>query len=307
MSMKVDLTISLGKLVLKNPVLVASGTFGYETEYKDIVDIERLGALILKTVTLKPREGNPLPRIWETPSGMLNAIGLQNKGIDGFLKEELPELKKINVPVIANIAGETINEYVELAGRLDKVKEIAAIELNVSCPNVKKGGMKFGEDAKLLEELVKKVRKAAKKTLITKLTPNVTDVALMARIAERAGSDVISLINTFLGMAIEVKTRQPRLANITGGLSGPAIRPIAVRMVWQVAKAVKVPIIGMGGISSLEDALEFIIAGATAVSIGTANFINPRIAFEIIDGLERYMEENKIKDLSEIRGKLIER
>ncbi len=303
----INLTTSLGKLVLKNPVLVASGTFGYETEYKDIMDIEKLGALVLKTVTIKPREGNPPPRIQETPSGMLNAIGLQNKGIDYFLKEELPELKKINVPIIANIAGESIDEYVELAGRLDGVKEIAAVELNVSCPNVKKGGMKFGEDAKLLEELVKKVRKDAKKTLITKLTPNVIDIALMARIAEEAGSDVLSLVNTFLGMAIDVKTRQPYLANITGGLSGPAIRPLAVRMVWQVARTVNIPVIGMGGISSPEDALEFIIAGATAISIGTANFMNPAIAIEIIKGLEKYMKENKIEALSEIRGKLIER
>jgi dihydroorotate dehydrogenase (NAD+) catalytic subunit len=294
-------------LVLKNPVLVSSGTFGYGMEYKDIVDIERLGALVLKTVTLKPREGNPPPRIWETPSGMLNAIGLQNDGIDNLLKAKLPFLTKFNVPLIANIAGEIIDEYVELAHRLDPVKEVSAIELNVSCPNVKKGGMRFGENASLLEKLVKKVRKATKKVLITKLTPNVADIVDIARKAEGAGTDVLSLVNTFLGMSINVKTRRPRLNNITGGLSGPAIRPVAVRMVWQAARAVKIPIIGMGGISSAEDALEFIIAGAAAVSIGTANFINPNIAVEIIEGIEKYMKQNNISDLSEIRGKLIER
>lgn len=299
----VNLTVSLGNLVLKNPVMVASGTFGYGLEYQDIVSIEKLGALVLKTVTLKPREGNPLPRIWETPSGMLNAIGLQNEGIDNFLDVKLPLVKKFNVPLIANIAGESMDEYVELAQRLDSVKEISAIELNVSCPN-KKGIMRFGEDASLLAELVKAVRKTTKKILITKLTPNVTDISAIAKSAEGEGTDVISLVNTFLGMAINTKTRQPQLAYITGGLSGPAIRPIAVRMVWQAAKAVKVPIIGMGGISSLEDALEFIIAGASAISIGTANFTNPKITMEIINGLERYMEENNIKDLSELRGSL---
>jgi len=302
-----NLTTSLGKLIFKNPVLVASGTFGYGLEYQGIVGLEKLGALVLKTITLKPREGNSPPRIWETPSGMLNAIGLQNVGIDNFLDAKLPLLKKIDVPIIINIAGETIDEYVELANRLDGVNEIAAIELNVSCPNVKKGGMRFGEDASLLEELVKAVRKITKKVLITKLTPNVTDIVSIAKSAEGAGSDVLSLVNTFLGMAIDTNSRRPRLGYTTGGLSGPAIRPIAVRMVWQVAKAVKVPVIGMGGIASLEDALEFIIAGATAISIGTANFINPKAALEIIDGLARYMEKNNIKDLSEIRGKLIEK
>ena len=301
----VDLTTRLGNLVLKNPVLVSSGTFGYGLEYEDLVEVEKLGAVVLKTVTLKPRQGNPPPRIWETPSGMLNAIGLQNEGLEDLLNNKLPLLKKLKVPLIANIAGETIDEYVKLANRLDSVKEIRAIELNVSCPNVKKGCLSFGENAKLLEELVKAVRRVTGKTLITKLTPNVTDILSIARRAEGAGSDVLSLVNTFLGMAIDTKTRRPRLANITGGLSGPAIRPIAVRMVWQVAKAVKVPVIGMGGISSLEDALEFIMAGATAVSIGTANFINPRIAIEIIDGLKKYMKDNKIKDLAEIRGKLV--
>lgn len=300
----VDLTTRLGKLVLKNPVLVSSGTFGYGLEYKDLIQIERLGAIVLKTVTLKPRQGNSPPRIWETPSGMLNAIGLQNEGLENLLNKKLPFLKKLKVPLIANIAGETIDEYVKLAKRLDSVKEISAIELNVSCPNVKKGCLSFGENAELLEELVKAVRRVTGKTLITKLTPNVTDIVSIARMAEGAGSDVLSLVNTFLGMAIDTKTRRPRLANITGGLSGPAIRPIAVRMVWQVAKAVKVPVIGMGGINSLEDALEFIIAGATAVSIGTASFINPNIAMEIIDGLKKYMEDNKIKDLAELRGKL---
>lgn len=314
----VNLTTSLGKLILKNPVLVASGTFGYGLEYQDIVGIEKLGALVLKTITLKPREGNSPPRIWETPSGMLNAIGLQNVGIDNFLDAKLPLLKKFDVPLIINIAGETIDEYVELANRLDEVNEIAAIELNVSCPNVrpvrngisngvKKAVMRFGEDASLLEELVKAVRKTTKKVLITKLTPNVTDITAIAKSAEGAGSDILSLVNTFLGMAIDTNSRHPRLGYTTGGLSGPAIRPIAVRMVWQVAKAVKVPVIGMGGIVSLEDALEFIIAGAAAISIGTANFINPKAALEIIDGLGRYMEKNNIKDLSEIRGKLIEK
>ncbi len=299
-----NLTTSLGNLVLKNPVLVASGTFGYGLEYQDIVELEKLGALVLKTITLNPREGNSPPRIWETPSGMLNAIGLQNVGIDNFLDAKLPLFKKIDVPIIINIAGETIDEYVELANRLDGVNEIAAIELNVSCPNVKKGGMRFGEDSSLLEELVKAVRRATKKNLITKLTPNVTDITAIAKSAEGAGSDVLSLVNTFLGMAIDTNSRHPRLGYTTGGLSGPAIRPIAVRMVWQVAKAVKVPVIGMGGIASLEDALEFIIAGAAAISTGTANFINPNIAVEIIDGLGRYMEKNNIKDLSEIRGKV---
>ena len=299
-----NLTTRLGKLVLKNPVLVSSGTFGYGLEYEDLVEVEELGAVVLKTVTLKPRQGNPPPRIWETPSGMLNAIGLQNEGLEDLLNNKLPLLKKLKVPLIANIAGETIDEYVKLANRLDSVKEIRAIELNVSCPNVKKGCLSFGENAKLLEELVKAVRRVTGKTLITKLTPNVTDILSIARRAEGAGSDVLSLVNTFLGMAIDTRTRRPRLANITGGLSGPAIRPLAVRMVWQVAKAVKAPVIGMGGINSLEDALEFIMAGAAAISIGTANFINPNIAMEIIDGLRKYMVDNKIGNLSEIRGKL---
>jgi len=302
-----NLTTSLGKLTLKNPVLVASGTFGYGLEYQQIVGLEKLGALVLKTITLKPREGNPPPRIWETPSGILNAIGLQNVGIDNFLDVKLPLLKKYDVPIIINIAGESIDEYVELANRFDGFKEIAAIELNVSCPNVKKGGMRFGEDREAVAELVRAVRKATKKVLITKLTPNVTDISAIARSAEGAGSDVLSLVNTFLGMAIDTNSRRPRLAYITGGLSGPAIRPIAVRMVWQVAKVVKIPIIGMGGITSLENALEFIIAGASAISIGTANFVNPNTPVEIIEGLTRYMEKKNIKDLSEIRGKLIER
>lgn len=294
----------LGKLVLKNPVLVSSGTFGYGFEYKDIVDIERLGAIVLKTVTIKPRRGNPPPRIWETDSGMLNAIGLQNDGIDNLLKSKLPLIKGLNIPVIVNIAGETLDEYVELTARLEPVQEIPAIELNVSCPNVKKGGVRFGEDAYILGRLVKAVRKKTKKVLITKLTPNVTNIVEIAKSAEDAGSDVISMVNTFLAMAIDIKAMRPRLGNVTGGLSGPAIRPIAVRMVWQVAKAVKVPIIGMGGICTAEHALEFIIAGATAVSIGTANFLNPGVGIEIVEGLKRYMEENGIGDLSEIRGKV---
>lgn len=289
---------------MKNPVMVASGTFGYGEEASKFVDLDNLGAIITKTITLKPREGNPPPRVAETPSGMLNSIGLQNKGVDDFTKNSLPFLSKFKTPVIANIAGDSAKEYAELAKILNKEPLIKGIEVNISCPNVKKGGMFFCFDPKATSELVKTVRKATSLPLIVKLSPNVTDITLIASQAESAGADAISLINTLLGMSIDIETRKSKLGTPTGGLSGPAIKPIAVRMVWQVAQAVKIPVIGIGGIMTGRDAIEFFLAGASAVQVGTANFVDTQAPIRIVEEIEEYLEENKIGDYRKLIGKL---
>ncbi len=299
----INLKVNLGKLKLKNPVMTASGTFGYGKEYSEFVDLNKLGAIVVKGISLKPMKGNPAPRICETPAGMLNAIGLQNPGLKGFIRHQLPFLKELKTKVIVNILGNSVSEYIELAEELESLG-IDAVELNVSCPNVKKGGIVFGTEPKVFEELIKQVRQRVKLPIITKLSPNVTDIKQFAKIAEDAGSDIISLINTVTGMSIDVRSRRPRLANITGGLSGPAIKPIAVRMVWECCNAVKIPIIGMGGIVSPEDAMEFILAGASAIAVGTGNFINPGITVDIIKGIKSYMSSQGAGSLKDVTGKV---
>ena len=299
-----DLTVNIGKLKLKNPVMTASGTFGYGEEYSEFVDLNKLGAIVVKGISLKPREGNPSPRICETSCGMLNSIGLQNVGLKEFLKTKLPYVRKYDTKLIVNMLGNTLQEYVKLSEALDDAG-VDGIELNVSCPNVKKGGIVFGTDKKMLGKLILKVKASIKNSLlITKLSPNVSDIKEFARIAEESGSDAISLINTIPGMAIDVKTRKPKIANIIGGLSGPAIKPIAVRMIYEAYGAVKIPIIGMGGIMNSEDAVEFMLAGATAVAIGTANFVNPMATLAIIRGMESFMKENGITDFKKLTGGL---
>lgn len=302
--MVVDLSCEIAGIKLNNPVMVASGTFGYGKEYSELIDLNKIGAIVTKSVTTNPRKGNLPPRICETPAGMLNAIGLQNEGLKKFIAEALPFLEKYNVPVIVSIAGQTAQEFIKLARTFSKYKTVKALEINISCPNVKKGGMLFGCAPEGTEEVVKTVRKATKLPIIVKLSPNVTDIRVIAQIAEQAGADAISLINTMLGMAIDVKTMRPKIGNIKGGLSGPAIRPIAVRMVWEVAKAVKIPIIGMGGIMNADDALEFFLAGASAVQIGTGNFVDPQCSLKVIDGIKKYLEEKKLSSLKQIIGKL---
>jgi dihydroorotate dehydrogenase (NAD+) catalytic subunit len=301
---KPDLSVTFAGIKLKNPVLTASGTFGYGEEFAEFVDLNKLGGVIVKGISLKPIKGNPPPRIWETPSGMLNAIGLENPGVDVFLNEKMPYLRKYDTAVLVNMFGYSLEEYVGVAERLDGAQGISGIEVNISCPNVKAGGMAFGTDLRATFELLSAVRKATRLPLIAKLSPNVTDVTAFAKAAADAGCDGLSLINTLLGMAIDVRCRKPRLANCTGGLSGPAIRPVAVRMVWQVARSVSLPIIGMGGIVSGEDAMEFMLAGASAVAVGTANFINPRATLDVLNGIEGFMREQKIGDLREIIGKV---
>ena len=299
-----DLTVHIGNLRLKNPVMTASGTFGYGEEYSEFIDLNMLGAVVVKGISLKPMEGNPSPRICETPCGMLNSIGLQNVGLKRFLKEKLPYLRKFDTKVIVNVLGNTLQEYVRLSKSLDNAG-VDAIELNVSCPNVKKGGIIFGTDKKVLARLISKVRASVNKALlITKLSPNVQNIPDFSRIAEDAGSDAISLINTIPGMAIDIETWKPKLANIIGGLSGPAIKPIALRMVWEASKAVKIPVIGIGGITSTNDAIEFMLAGATAIEVGTGNFINPRLTVEIINGIETYLQKKSIHNVTDIIGGL---
>lgn len=298
--MKINLKVNIAGIDLKNPVTVASGTFGYGEEYSQWIDLNQLGGIIVKGLSLHPSQGNPPPRIVETTAGMLNAIGLENVGLGVFLDKKLPFLTKFDTAVIVNIWGNDTKDYVAIAKELDCVKEIAGLELNVSCPNIKKGGIAFGTNPDTLSELVKEVRGATTLPLIVKLSPNVTDIVCMAQAAKSAGADALSLVNTLLGMSIDIKRRRPRLANITGGLSGPAIRPVAVRIVYQVAKCVDIPIIGVGGIMNSNDALEFIIAGAGAVSVGTANFVNPQASVEIIKGLENYLLENKIDDINKL-------
>lgn len=296
-----DLTVQIGSLTLKNPVLTASGTFGYGQEFEPYIDLNRLGAITVKGTTLYPRMGNAVPRIAETPSGMLNAIGLQNPGVQAFLTDKLPYLRMLQTPAIVNISGDTPEQYAKVAEVLS-VEGVAALEINVSCPNVKHGGLQFGSDPQLLAEVVQAVREATEKTLIVKLSPNVTDITQLAMTAEQAGADALSLINTLTGMAIDIRRRRPLLANITGGLSGPAVKPVALRAVWQVYKAVKLPLIGMGGISCWQDAVEFMLAGASAVAVGTANFSNPMITMEIIDGMEKYLHDAGFASANEIIG-----
>lgn len=289
-----NLNIELAGLRLKNPVMVASGTFGYGREYSEFYDLSRLGAVMVKGVSTEPWKGNPVPRIVETPAGMLNAIGLQNPGVEYFLQTDLPFLRQFDTAVIVNIIGRTVEEYVDVTRRLDQADGVHAIEINISCPNIKEGGIQFGSDPCEAAKVVEAVKSATRLPVIPKLSPNVTDVALMARAVEEAGADAISLINTFMGMVIDTKTRRPVLANTFGGLSGPAIRPLAVRMVWQVFQAVSVPLIGMGGITQPQDAVEFILAGARAISVGTANFFNPTAAVDIVDGVARYASESGV-------------
>jgi dihydroorotate dehydrogenase (NAD+) catalytic subunit len=298
------LKVNIGALELKNPVMTASGTFGYGTEYTDFIDLGRLGGILVKGTTLEPREGNDYPRMAETPSGMLNSVGLQNKGVHYFVSDIYPVIKKYDTNIIVNVSGSTLEDYVACTEALVGLDKIPAIELNVSCPNVKEGGMAFGTSCASAAQVVRAVRKVYDKTLIVKLSPNVTDIAEIALAVEAEGADSISLVNTFLGMSIDAEKRRPRLSTITGGLSGPCIKPIALRMVWQVYKAVKVPIIGMGGISNWEDAIEFILAGSTAIQIGTYNFINPAVSVEVVDGILDYMDRHNIDSINDLIGKL---
>ncbi len=298
------MNMEIAGLKLKNPVMTASGTFGYGEEYSDYVDLNRLGGIVVKGLSLKPRPGNLPPRIMETSGGMLNAVGLQNVGVNVFIDEKLPFLRRYNVAVIANIYGESYQEYAQVAGQLSRAEGVHALEINVSCPNVKKGGLSFGSDPGAAAEVTRCVKAETHLPVIVKLTPNVTDIASIALAVENAGADAVSLINTITGMSIDLRTRKPHLKNITGGLSGPAIKPVALRMVWQVAQKVSIPVIGIGGIMTAEDALEFMIAGAKAVQIGTASFINPCAPVEIIDGIRQYLRENKIKHITDIVGTL---
>lgn len=298
------LKVNIGNLELKNPVMTASGTFGYGEEYTDFVDLSRLGGILVKGTTLEPRQGNDYPRMAETPSGMLNAVGLQNKGVHYFVSDIYPRIKEYDTNIIVNVSGSTIEDYVGCTEALVGLDKIPAIELNVSCPNVKEGGMAFGTSCVSAAQVVKAVRKVYDKTLIVKLSPNVTDIAEIALAVEAEGADSVSLVNTFLGMSIEAEKRKPRLSTITGGLSGPCIKPIALRMVWQVYNAVKIPVIGMGGISNWEDAIEFILAGSSAIQIGTYNFINPCVSEEVVDGILDYMDRHNIDAISDLVGKL---
>jgi dihydroorotate dehydrogenase (NAD+) catalytic subunit len=298
----VNLGISIGKLKFKNPVITASGTFGYGSEFDDFIDVSRLGGIILKGTTLEPREGNPYPRMAETPSGMLNAVGLQNKGIDYFEKNIYPVISGYDTNVIVNINGSYIEDYIALAERVNKLDKIPAIELNISCPNVKMGGMAFGTNPDSAREVTRAVRNVYSKVLIVKLSPNVTNIADFARIAEEEGADSVSLINTLLGMSVDIKAMKPSLSTITGGLSGPAVKPVALRMVWQVAKAVKIPVIGIGGIMSAGDAIEFFLAGASAIQVGTASFTDPRISITILEGISKYLADKGFSDIKEIIG-----
>ena len=296
-----NLAVKIGNLELKNPVMGASGTFGFGKEYEDFLDVNEIGAIVTKGVTPKPRAGNPGVRIAETPAGMLNCIGLENPGVDAFICDILPKIKKYNTAVIVNISASTVEEYAEMAWRLD-INGVDAVEVNISCPNVKEGGIVFGTDPKAAAAVTRAVKTHTSKTVIVKLSPNVTDITVMAKAVEEAGADAISMINTLTGMVIDINTRKPLLGNITGGLSGPAVKPVAVRMVWQVAKAVKIPIIGMGGITCAEDAIEFMLAGATAVAVGAYNFVDPSALKVVADGIADYMKKHNIEDVNELVG-----
>ncbi len=300
----VNLGVDVGGLKLANPVMTASGTFGYAREFDHYIDLNRLGAIIVKGLSLTPSKGNPPPRIVETACGMLNAIGLENVGIDAFIADKLPFLSALAPPLIVNIYGKTVADYARLAARIDDLADVSGVEVNISCPNVKEGGVAFGADPALAREVVAAVRERTAKHLMVKLSPNVTDSALIARQAEAAGADSLSVINTITGMAIDLAARRPMLANVTGGLSGPAIKPIALRMVWQVAQAVDIPVVGVGGIMSADDALEFIVAGATAVQVGTANFVNPDSTIRILDGMEQWLNREGIDDVNRLVGTL---
>ena len=300
-----DLSVNIGNLKLSNPVMTASGTFGYGKEFEDFVDLEKIGGIIVKGTTLHRREGNPYPRMAETPMGMLNAVGLQNKGVDYFISEIYPQIKDIRTNMIVNVSGSAIEDYVQTAEKINALDAIPAIELNISCPNVKQGGMAFGVTASGASEVVKAVREVYKKTLIVKLSPNVTDITEIARAVEGAGADSVSLINTLLGMAIDAEKRRPVLSTITGGMSGAAVKPIALRMVWQVSKVVKIPVIGLGGIMNWKDAVEFLLAGASAIQIGTANFIDPAITVKVSDGINDYLDRHEFTSVKDIVGGLI--
>lgn len=297
-----DLTTNIGGLTLKNPVMTASGTFGFGLEFADFVDLNEIGGIIVKGTTLHKREGNPYPRLAETPQGMINAVGLQNKGVDYFIEHTNPQLKNLSTEVIVNVAGHSIDDYTACAEKVNALDNIHAIELNISCPNVKEGGMSFGTSVPMVEKVVGAVRKVYKKTLIVKLTPNVTDIAEIAKAAEGAGADSVSLINTLMGMAIDAEKRKPIISTITGGLSGACVKPVALRMVWQVAKAVKIPVVGLGGIMNATDAIEFLLAGASAVEIGTANFIDPAITVKVANGINEYLDRHGFKSVKDIIG-----
>ncbi len=299
-----DLKVNIGKLQLSNPVMTASGTFGYGIEYADFVELSEIGGIIVKGTTLKPRQGNDYPRMAETASGMLNCVGLQNKGVDYFCNHIYPEIKDIDTNIIVNVSGSSPEDYAECAARIDALENIPAIELNISCPNVKDGGMAFGVTCQGAASVVRAVRQAYHKTLIVKLSPNVTDIAEIARAVEAEGADGVSLINTLMGMAIDIEKRKPLLSINTGGLSGPCVKPVALRMVWQVARAVKVPVVGLGGISSATDAIEFLLAGASAVEIGTANFLDPQITIKVKNGINQWLDDHGCKSVSEIIGAL---
>ena len=298
------LKINIGNLHLKNPVMTASGTFGYGKEYSDFMDLGRIGGVFVKGTTIRERQGNDYPRMAETPSGMLNAVGLQNKGVDYFVSNIYPDIKDFDTNIIVNVSGSTIEDYVECSQKLVALEKIPAIELNISCPNVKEGGMAFGTSACSAADVTKAVREVWNKTLIVKLSPNVTDITEIAKAVEGEGADAVSLINTLLGMAVDINKRRPVLSTVTGGLSGPCVRPIALRMVWQTYNAVKIPVIGMGGISSCQDAIEFILAGSSAIQIGTHNFIDPTISVKVVDGIKEYLDKNNINSITDLIGAL---
>lgn len=298
----VNLEVKLKDLVLKNPVMTASGTFGFGEEFADFIDLSDLGGIIVKGTTRHHREGNPYPRMAETPSGMLNAVGLQNKGVENFCQDIYPRIKDYQTNVMVNVSGSVIEDYVETAAMINELDHIPGIELNISCPNVKEGGMAFGTSCASAQEVVRAVRQVYKKHLMVKLSPNVTDIASIAKAVESEGADSVSLINTLLGMAIDAETRKPLLSTVTGGLSGPAVKPVALRMVWQVAQAVNIPVVGLGGIMNAKDAIEFILAGATAIQIGTANFIDPQVSVKIVEGIKEYMIRHQVSDINDLIG-----
>ena len=298
----VNLEVKLKDLVLKNPVMTASGTFGFGEEFEDFIDLSDLGGIIVKGTTRYHREGNPYPRMAETPSGMLNAVGLQNKGVENFCKDIYPRIKDYQTNVMVNVSGSVIGDYVETAAMINELEHIPGIELNISCPNVKEGGMAFGTSCASAEEVVREVRKVYKKHLMVKLSPNVTDITAIAKAVEGQGADSVSLINTLLGMAIDAETRKPLLSTVTGGLSGPCVKPVALRMVWQVAQAVNIPVVGLGGIMNAKDAIEFILAGATAIQIGTANFIDPQVSVKVVKGIKEYMIRHQVSNINDLIG-----
>lgn len=299
-----DLSVKINNLSLKNPVMTASGTFGYGLEFADFVPLDGIGGIIVKGTTLHARQGNDYPRMAETPQGMLNCVGLQNKGVDYFCNNIYPQIKDIDTNMIVNVSGSSVDDYAECAARIDALEKIPAIELNISCPNVRQGGMAFGVSCEGAESVVRAVRKRYSKTLIVKLSPNVTNIADIARVCEAEGADSVSLINTLMGMAIDIEKRRPVLSIATGGLSGPAVKPVALRMVWQVAKAVKIPVVGLGGISTAEDAIEFLMAGATAIEIGTANFVDPQVTIKVCDGISQWLDNHGCHSVTEIIGAL---